>query len=225
MLQDSFTRNSNSQSQVQLFPDLCHPAMAASLFNPLHSPQQLRPCIPHRSRTHRKLALLLALHTRRPHPSLSPLPLAPALLRLCRTFSPPYLATHITAVLEHSLEAICSAMTTSTGWVPSHRIKALRVEAYSYYPPYYMQNQYYGAPSPAGCREHGEKQSHAMQTMKKRVIELKKLCSRLEGEVDQSRIESPLRTGRVGRPSLDKFRRLRTRITSLSIVRRRERRG
>src|SRR5258708_37399768 len=28
-----------------------------------------------------------------------------------------------------------------------------------------------------------------MQTMKKRVIELKKLCSRLEDEVDQSRIE------------------------------------
>jgi hypothetical protein len=96
---------------------------------------------------------------------------------------------------------------------------------YSHYPPYYMQNQYYGAPSPAGYCEHGEKQSHAMQTMKKRVIELKKLCSRLEGEVDQSRIESPLRTGRVGRPSLDKFRRLRARIKSLSIVRRRERRG
>ncbi len=59
---------------------------------------------------------------------------------------------------------------------------------YSHYPPYYMQNQYYGAPSPAGYCEHGEKQSHAMQTMKKRVIELKKLCSRLE-DVDQSRIE------------------------------------
>ena len=46
MLQDSFTHNNNSQSQVQLFPDLwqpLHPAMAASLFNPLHSPQQLCP--------------------------------------------------------------------------------------------------------------------------------------------------------------------------------------
>jgi hypothetical protein len=39
-------------------------------------------------------------------------------------------------------------------------------------------------------REHGENQSQVMRTMKKRIAELEKMCTRLQDEVDQSRSES-----------------------------------
>ena len=39
-------------------------------------------------------------------------------------------------------------------------------------------------------REHGEKESRAMRIMKKQIIELEKMCTRLQDEVDQSRGES-----------------------------------